>query len=131
MIKNGLILAALLLFLTCCASFAGEERGDGSCYKKPEGYSHGELDNLEKRFKKPQSPAPNTVPPGLDFNKLNPLKTKLSPQKNLEVNFFKSAREFLVVSILGLFGLLGSTGLIGLYRAVRKKKDKKLRGLDL
>jgi hypothetical protein len=97
---------------------------DNTCYQKPSAFSRDELSKTKDKFNKPVQQNPDKVKPGLDLTKLNPLHTKLHPQKNMQVSIFSSMREIFVFSILGLFGLLGSSGLYGLYRAIKKNKRK-------
>lgn len=103
---------------------AESSASEKTCYQKPSAFSRDELSSTKKRFTRPAQQNPDKVKPGLDLTKLNPLQTKLHPQKNMQVSIFSSMREIFVFSIIGLFGLLGSSGLYGLYRAIKKNKRK-------
>lgn len=124
--KNILCVLLVSAVLLCLPFVCSAEKPDKTgYYEKPSGFSKSELNNIKGRFSKPSSVKPDADRPGLNFNKLNPLSSTITPRKNVKVSFFSSMREIFVFSILGLFGLVSLSGAMKFYRIIRNKRSKK------
>ncbi len=83
------------------------------------------ISDLKNRFPAPKKEVKQS--PIIDLSKLNPLKTKIKPAKDVEINLFSSLEDLLSVSIIGIFGLVGISGTYALRKALKAKKYPKIR----
>jgi len=109
----------------CCAgNFAGEAKLHGNMYM-----SKSDLESVEARLKQTNVRTQNPLVQGIDLSRLNPLKTKIKPQKNVEIDLFTSLQDIFSVSILGIFGMVGINGLFRFYGTVKNKRRIGIKGL--